>query len=188
MNQENKYKLLPFRLSTGYGGACSLTTFANLFNNDYFLNPSALELANRKEILLGLFFSEEVLELASFDVLLEPAILIPTGVPTIKLLDLFDDAPDKDEVYVYLVRSIKGDLTVKDSEAKGHRFLILQTKRQELLIVDSYYDYSYKIDFINHLNTAKPLNQHDKIVGIDILYNSDRTRKVFKRDELSHLL
>lgn len=188
MNQENKYKLLPFRLSTGYGGACSLTTFANLFNLSYYLTKGYTDLANQKEIG-GLLLSEETIILEGLSsVLLEPAILIPSGIPTIKLLDIFDDAPDKDEVYVYLVRSIKGDLTVKDNEAKGHRFLILQTKRQELLIVDSYYDYSYKIDFINHINTAKPLNQHDKIVGIDILYNSDRTRKVFKRDELSHLL
>lgn len=185
------YKKLPFSLADGkLGGACSLATFANIFNNGSWTDAAYVSSVNNRE-MKGLLFSEEVLKCYIREGLhLEPAVLTQEWIPYSYLNSIITDQPQKDEAYVYLLRSRRENNKDK-TNLVGHRFAILVTD-ESLYLIDSYYTHSYKVDEYwlksNEKNIISIFSAEATIVGLDILFTKERQIKVFTKSELSHLL
>lgn len=175
------HRRLPFIADEKYGGACSLLTFANIFNDETFLDEWIIELSNQKSFP-GLTKYEEcfVIESQTQDIQLEPAVLIPTGISTGYIKDIFSDKPeDSNTVYVYSVTSIRSNPI--DNKAVGHRYAVLVTQ-EKMLLIDSSLEWSYEVD------TESIISKEGIIVGIDLFFDSNRQLYTFTKQTLSHLI
>lgn len=175
------HKRLPFISKPEYGGACSLLTFANIFNDETFLDEWLIELSNQKSFP-GLTKYEEcfVIESQTQDIQLEPVILVQSPMLKLYLESKVFESPENDkDVFVYCVTSIRSNPV--DNKAIGHRYAVLTTK-EKMLLIDSSLDWSYEVDI------ESIIHKEGGIIGVDIFFDNERQPYSFTKQTLSHLI
>ena len=180
------YRELPFRLLPEHGGACSLATFANVFNDSLFLNDFFLR-QSKGGTFTGLHrFQESHFVSLTVDLNLECAILYPDGIDNKFLLELFSETPEDGTCEVFIITSSRSHET-SDNLKVAHKYAIIKYYKY-IILVDSVYPKSF-ITTNKSSDTIKQLiSLEGKIVSIDVFVENDKSFKVFTTEELKHLL